>query len=86
MNNKLTLTIEEEIIKRAKEYSKRKRRNLSELIENYLQFLTTSEKKTNIELTPKIKKLKGSIKLETNIIPVDAVLPILTGAVDSLPL
>ncbi len=66
MNNKLTLTIEEEIIKKAKEYSKQKGRSLSELIENYLQFITASEKKINIELTPKIKKLKGSIKLETD--------------------
>lgn len=66
MNNKLTLTIEEEIIKRAKEYSKQKGRSLSELIENYLQFITASEKKINVELTPKIKKLKGSIKLKTD--------------------
>lgn len=64
MNSKLTLTIEEEIIKRAKEYSKQKGRSLSELIENYLQFLTASEKKATIELTPKVKNLKGAIKLD----------------------
>jgi cobalamin biosynthesis Mg chelatase CobN len=64
MNNKLTLTIEEEVIKKAKEYSKQKGRSLSELIENYLQLITSSDNQTSIELTPKIKKLKGSIKLE----------------------
>lgn len=64
MNSKLTLTIEEEVIKRAKEYSKQKGRSLSELIENYLQLLTTSDKESSVELTPKVKKLKGAIKLD----------------------
>jgi hypothetical protein len=64
MNTKLTLTIEEEIIEKAKRYSKIKGRSLSELIENYLQFLTSSDKTKSLQLTPRIKKLKGAIKLE----------------------
>ena len=35
MNTKLTLTIEKEIIERAKNYAKEKNRSLSNIIENY---------------------------------------------------
>lgn len=45
MNTKLTLTIEQEIIKRAKEYAKDKNRSLSDIIENYLKILTKEEKR-----------------------------------------
>jgi len=45
MNTKLTLTIEQEIIKRAKEYAKGKNRSLSDIIENYLKILTKEEPK-----------------------------------------
>ena len=37
MNTKLTLTIEKEIIERAKDYAKEKNRSLSDIIENYLK-------------------------------------------------
>ncbi|WP_338424033.1 DUF6364 family protein [Galbibacter pacificus] len=40
MNTKLTLTIEKEIIERAKNYAKEKNRSLSDIIENYLKMLT----------------------------------------------
>lgn len=64
MNTKLTLTIEQEIIKRAKEYAKNKNQSLSDIIENYLKILTKEEKveKSN-KLNPIVKSLKGSFKL-----------------------
>ncbi len=65
MDTKLTLTIEKEIIEQAKLYAKRKGRSLSELIENYLMFLTVDKKEAH-ELTPKVRKLLGSIKLPHN--------------------
>ena len=62
MQTKLTLTLEQSIIDRAKGYAKSKGRSLSELIENYLKVvLDDSDRK--IKLSPSIKKLKGSIKL-----------------------
>ncbi|MCD8529163.1 MAG: DUF6364 family protein [Chitinophagales bacterium] len=64
MNTKLTLTIEKEIIERAKDYAKKKNRSLSDIIENYLKMLT-DKKQTNKEeqeLTPLVKSLKGSFK------------------------
>lgn len=65
MTTKLTLTIEENVIKMAKLYSKKKGRSLSELIENYLKALVSKEK-SQIEITPRVKKLSGSIKLPKN--------------------
>ena len=39
MDTKLTLTIEKDVIDRAKDYAKKKGRSLSDLIENYLKLL-----------------------------------------------
>lgn len=60
MNSKLTLTIEQTIIEKAKKYAKGKERSLSNLIENYLKALTSEESSNDIELTPIVKSLKGS--------------------------
>ena len=40
MNTKLTLTIEESVIAKAKKYAKDKYRSLTDIIENYLKVLT----------------------------------------------
>ena len=62
MNTKLTLTIEETIIERAKSYAKEKGRSLSDIIENYLKAIT-KEEKIEEELSPLIKSLRGSFKM-----------------------
>jgi len=62
MQSKLTLTIEQEIIKQAKEYAKNKGRSLSELIENYLK-VVLEDKKEKIQISPSIRKLQGSVQL-----------------------
>ncbi|MCK4345670.1 MAG: hypothetical protein KAX05_10335 [Bacteroidales bacterium] len=61
MNSKLTLTIEQAIIKKAKRYAKGKGRSLSDIIENYLKAIT-NDSKSEIELTPIVKSLRGSFK------------------------
>jgi hypothetical protein len=67
MNTKLTLTIEQEIIQRAKEYAKDKNRSLSDIIENYLKILTKEEKDKDLKkLNPIVKSLKGSFKMPNN--------------------
>ena len=65
MNTKLTLTIEREIIERAKEYAKEKNRSLSDIIENYLKIIT-KEDDVNMgkQLNPVVKSLKGSFKTD----------------------
>jgi hypothetical protein len=63
MNTKLTLTIEREIIERAKEYAKEKNRSLSDIIENYLKILTKEDTgNKGKRLNPVVKSLKGSFK------------------------
>ncbi len=61
MNTKLTLTIEQTVIERAKSYAKKKGRSLSDIIENYLKAIT-KEDRIEEELSPVIKSLRGSFK------------------------
>ena len=68
MNTKLTLTIEKEVIKTAKEYAKDTGQSLSELVENYFKLIT--ENRRTIEpkqLSPRIRKLRGIIKTKEEI-------------------
>ncbi|WKN42377.1 DUF6364 family protein [Tunicatimonas pelagia] len=53
MNTKLTLTIEKEIIEIAKKYAKEKGQSLSEMVENYLKFVTADRLKINFPLKSK---------------------------------
>jgi len=64
MNSKLTLTIDETVIAKAKQYAKQKGRSLSDLVENYLK-LTTSEEKEEFEISPVVKSLLGSFSPPT---------------------
>ncbi len=63
MNTKLTLTIEQKIIERAKKYAKDKNRSLSDIIENYLKMLTDKKPEKQRNLSPVVESLKGSFKL-----------------------
>ena len=65
MNTKLTLTIEESIIEKAKKFAKRKGYSLSNMIENYLKTVTNDTKIKDTELSPIVKSLKGSFKVPT---------------------
>jgi len=62
MNTKLTLTIEQAVIEKAKIYARRKGHSLSDIIENYLKVITKEGGKSNIEMTPLVKSLKGSFR------------------------
>ena len=63
MNTKLTLTIEQSVIEKAKKYAKQKERSLSDLIETYLKAITKEAKiETGIE-TPIVQSLKGSFQM-----------------------
>ena len=62
MNTKLTLTIEQKVVSKAKVYAKRKGHSLSDIIENYLKVVTQDGIKSDIEMTPIVKSLRGSFK------------------------
>ena len=66
MNTKLTLTIEQTIIERAKKYANGKGRSLSDIVENYLKAITKEDNIESIELTPIVKSLKGAFKAPKN--------------------
>lgn len=64
MTTKLTLTVEKSVIENAKKYAKGTQRSLSEIVQKYLESLVEESDKS--ELSPKIKKLAGSLKLPEN--------------------
>jgi hypothetical protein len=66
MNTKLTLTIEQHIIEKAKKYANDKGRSLSSIIENYLKIITNEEVDGDIKITPIVKSMKGSFKAPRN--------------------
>jgi hypothetical protein len=63
MDAKLTLNVDRNISARAKAYARSRGRSLSDLVEDYLKFLTSSRKDMDPELTPRVKSLFGSIKV-----------------------
>lgn len=66
MNIKLTLTIEQSVIEKAKKYASGKGRSLSDIIENYLKIITKEEQPREVKLTPIVKSLKGAFKEPRN--------------------
>jgi len=65
MTTKLTLTIEQGVVKKAKNYAQKKGRSLSNLVENYLRTLDNKDNQKE-QLTPRVKRLLGAIKLPEN--------------------
>ena len=68
MNTKLTLSLEKEIIEKAKIYAKGTGRSLSEMVENYFRSLVEKSNKNNKkdeyeDIHPSVKKLIGRITL-----------------------
>ena len=66
MNAKLTLTIEETVIVKAKDYARSKKSSLSNLIENYLKAVIKEDKTEENETTSIVKSLQGSFKAPKN--------------------
>lgn len=63
MSTKLTLTVDENVIESAKEYAKKNKRSLSNIIEEYLKSLTDSkDERKKPRLSKLVKELKGSVK------------------------
>jgi hypothetical protein len=65
MTTKLTLTVEKSVIEKAKNYARKTGRSLSEIIENYLESVT-SENRDDKKMSPKLKRLVGAVKLPKN--------------------
>ena len=63
MDAKLTLNMDKEIAGKAKKYARSKGRSLSDLVEDYLRFLTRPMESDERQISPKVKSLLGSIKV-----------------------
>lgn len=59
MNAKLTLSLDKEVIEKAKAYAKEQGISLSKMLENYLKVVTskTERDKDEIEISPFVKSL-----------------------------
>ena len=62
MNTKLTLTIEQALIEKAKEYAKEKGRSLSDIVENYFKAIVKDQGVVKSNSTPITDSLRGSFK------------------------
>jgi hypothetical protein len=63
MDTKLTLKLNENIIKKAKSYAREKNRSLSMIIEDFFYFLTIEKEEIEDTYSPIVKELSGIIKL-----------------------
>jgi len=64
MDKKLTLSLNQKIIEKAKKYAKRNGTSLSKMIESYFQSITNSQQEeTDIKITPLVESLCGVGKL-----------------------
>jgi hypothetical protein len=65
MKTKLTLSIDPEVIARAKEEARRRGTSVSDMVETYLAVVSKPEDlRKAIELTPLVKSFSGVIKLK----------------------
>ncbi len=65
MDKKLTLSLNQSVIEKAKNYAKSNNISLSKLIESYLSTLTKMSKK-EAEITPLVKSLSGVIEIPSD--------------------
>ncbi len=65
MTTKLTLTLNDKVIRGAKRYAKAKGRSVSELVESYFKSIAEVNDQPD-ELTPSVKSLMGSFRAPKN--------------------
>lgn len=59
MNTKLTLSVDDAVVEKAKQYAAANKISLSKLVERYLSSL---ESQSDVEVTPTVRDLSGIIK------------------------
>jgi hypothetical protein len=62
MNAKLTLRLDDELIRKAKSHAKRLGKPVSQIVEEYFAVLTASPPRSRPELTPRVRRLKGVLR------------------------
>ena len=68
MNAKLTLSLDKDVIDKAKKYASTENMSLSKMVEAYLESITkTQNENQESETTPLVKRLSGVIKLPNDL-------------------
>ncbi|WP_299392956.1 DUF6364 family protein [uncultured Gelidibacter sp.] len=67
MDAKLTLKLNQEIIKKAKIYASNKQLSLSRIIEAYLQSLVSEKITSDFEISPFVKSISTGTKTPSNL-------------------
>jgi hypothetical protein len=62
MQTKLTLRLEEELIRKAKRFSRKSGKSVSRLVAEYFMMLDAPSPDETAEITPKVAALKGILK------------------------
>lgn len=62
MNTKLTLRLDKDLIKSAKEYSAQSGKSLSKLVADFFTFIRAEKLNQQQPLTPTVQSLKGILK------------------------
>ena len=62
MNTKLTLRLDERLIRNAKRYSTKSGKSVSKLVADYFALIDTEEDIPGTEITPRVRSLIGSLK------------------------
>lgn len=67
MNTKLTLNIEQDLIKTAKKYAKERQQSLSSLVQNFFKVLELEDnQQEDVKISTELKELSGIIKLDND--------------------
>ncbi len=63
MTTKLTLSVDKQVIRKAKRYAKGQRKSLSELVTTYLDFISSQPSET-LDIDPEVLEASGQIPLD----------------------
>lgn len=63
MDTKLTLNVDKDLVKKAKQYARNRGRSLSDLVEHYFRLLTNDAATTDKDISARVKSLMGSVKV-----------------------
>jgi hypothetical protein len=61
MNTKLTLRLDDDLIRRAKRHSAKSGKSVSKLVSDYFALIDAKDKLAADELTPRVRSLKGAL-------------------------
>lgn len=67
MDTKLTLKLDQEVIKSAKKYASDQKLSLSRIIETYLRSLTNNSKSEDFEISPFVKSMSTGSKIPADL-------------------